>query len=204
MGKAIGIEFIKLYFSYFLLLTVYTKFMKQEWFLMMLISSSLVCGAQNENYQKEQATGYHGYLIKDLKAVKGLSFCVIGDWGRYGDYFQKMVADKLSSAVAGVGASFIISTGDNIYPNGVISEYDPAWKYAFEDVYNTYPDHVNWYVVLGNHDYRTNPDAEVAYSKISGRWHMPARYFSTNETIKGDTSKTVEFFFIDTSPFEKD
>ena len=162
------------------------------------------CLAQNENYQKEQATGYKGIIIKNLKAVKGLNFCVIGDWGRYGDYYQKAVANQLSSAVTGVGASFIISTGDNIYPNGVISEYDPAWKYAYEDVYNSYPTHINWYVVLGNHDYRTNPDAEIAYSKISARWHMPARYFSIKEKIKGDTAKTVEFFFIDTTPFQKD
>jgi len=179
------------------------SFLKQL-FLITTLFSSLMCQAQNENYQKEQATGYRGTIIRDLKAVKGLSFCVIGDWGKYGDYYQKAVADKLSGAVTGVGASFIISTGDNIYPNGVVSEYDPAWKYAYEDVYDTYPTHVNWYVVLGNHDYRTNPDAEVAYSKISGRWHMPARYFSTKETIKGDTSKTVEFFFIDTTPFQKD
>ncbi len=75
------------------------------------------CFAQNTNYKKEQSTGYKGIVIKDLKAVKGLSFCVIGDWGRYGDYYQKGVAEQLSSAITGVGASFIISTGDNIYPS---------------------------------------------------------------------------------------
>lgn len=160
--------------------------------------------AQNANYQKEQATGYKGIVIKGLKAVKGLSFCVIGDWGRYGDYYQRAVADKLSSAITGVGASFIISTGDNIYPSGVISEYDPAWKYAYEDIYNTYPTHVAWYVVLGNHDYKTNPDAEVAYSKISARWHMPSRYFSIKKIIGKDSASSAEFFFIDTTPFQKD
>ncbi|MDQ6763078.1 MAG: metallophosphoesterase [Bacteroidota bacterium] len=178
--------------------------MKQLIFLVTLVSSGLLSFSQNNNYLKEEATGYHGPVIKNLKAVKGLSFCVIGDWGRYGDYYQAAVAEKLGSAVIGVDASFIISTGDNIYPNGVISEYDPAWKYAYEDVYKTYPTHINWYVVLGNHDYKTNPDAEVAYSKISARWHMPARYFSIKKNIKGDSSKTVEFFFIDTTPFQKD
>ncbi len=168
------------------------------------IFCTILCEAQNKNYSKEQETGYRGTIIQGLKSVKGLNFCVIGDWGRYGDYFQKAVADKLSSAVTGVRASFIVSTGDNIYPNGVISAYDPAWKYAFEDVYHDYPTHINWYVVLGNHDYRTNPDAEVAYSKISGRWHMPSRYYSIKVPLKGDTSKSAEFFFIDTTPFQKD
>jgi len=172
--------------------------------ILIVIHSLLTVSGQNANYLKEQATGYRGKVIKDLKAVTGLSFCVIGDWGRYGDYYQKAVADQLSSAVVGVDASFIISTGDNIYPNGVASEYDPAWKYVYEDVYSSYPTHIAWYVVLGNHDYKTNPDAEVAYSKISSRWHMPARYFSIKKNIGKDSANTAEFFFIDTTPFQKD
>ena len=135
--------------------------MKKLYWGITAICLSVCCFGQNVNYQKEQATGYRGSVIKDLKALKGLSFCVIGDWGRYGDYYQKMVADQLSSAIVGVDASFIISTGDNIYPNGVISENDPAWKYAYEDIYHTYSTHIDWYAVLGNHDYRTNPDAET-------------------------------------------
>jgi len=178
--------------------------MKQWCSLVIAISFAALCTAQNANYEKEQATGYRGIVIKDLKAVKGLNFCVMGDWGRYGDYYQKAVAAQLSGAVVGVDASFIISTGDNIYPAGVQSPYDPAWKYAYEDVYSSYPLHVDWYVVLGNHDYRTNPDAEVAYSKISARWHMPARYFSIKKMIGKDTSNSAEFFFLDTTPFEKD
>ena len=177
--------------------------MKQVFFVLIIISKALFSFTQNASYQKEIGTGYHGTIIRNLKTVKGLSFCVIGDWGRYGDYYQKAVADQLSSAVIGVDASFIVSTGDNIYPNGVISEYDPAWKYAFEDVYSSYPTHINWYVVLGNHDYKTNPDAEVAYSKISARWHMPSRYFSLKKFIGKDTSNAAEFFFIDTTPFQK-
>jgi hypothetical protein len=178
--------------------------MKPSILLGLIIYSSILCFGQNANYQKEQATGYRGIVIKDLKAVKGLNFCVIGDWGRYGDYYQKAVAEQLSSAVVGVGASFIISTGDNIYPSGVISEYDPAWKYAYEDIYVTYPTHIAWYAVLGNHDYKTNPDAEVAYSKISARWHMPARYFSIKKNIGKDSTNTAEFFFLDTTPFQKE
>jgi hypothetical protein len=165
---------------------------------------SVKISAQNENYKKEISTGYKGIIIKNLQEVNGLSFCVIGDWGRYGDYFQKAVASQLSSAVTGTGATFIISTGDNIYPVGVASENDPAWKYAYEDVYTSYALHIPWYVVLGNHDYKTNPDAEVAYSKISARWHMPARYFSILKNMGKDSGNTAEFFFIDTSPFQKE
>lgn len=88
------------------------------------------------------------------------------------------MADKLADAIVGVSASFIISTGDNIYPNGVSSEYDPQWRSAFEDVYTRHATFIKWYVTLGNHDYKTNPDAEIAYTKISRRWYLPLRYFS--------------------------
>ncbi|MDE3144180.1 MAG: metallophosphoesterase, partial [Bacteroidota bacterium] len=54
--------------------------------------------------------------------------------------------------------------------------------------------------VLGNHDYKTNPDAEIAYSKISRRWKMPARYYAKKFFINGDTSKVVLIAFIDTNP----
>ncbi len=67
--------------------------MKQVFFLLIIISKVLFSFAQNASYQKEIATGYHGAIIKNLKSVKGLSFCVIGDWGRYGDYYQQAVAE---------------------------------------------------------------------------------------------------------------
>lgn len=158
----------------------------------------------NIHYQKEIASGYHGSIIKNLPVLpEALSFCVIGDWGRYGEYVQKTVAEQLSAAVVGVDASFIISTGDNFYPSGVASEFDPAWKYSFEDVYHSYPTHITWYPVLGNHDYKTNADAEIAYSKLSARWYMPARYFSVKKWIdEEDSTSTIEFFFIDTNPFQ--
>ena len=136
------------------------------------------------------------------KIPKSLAFCVIGDWGRHGEAPQLAVAKQLGIAATGVKASFIISTGDNFYPDGVVSEFDPSLQSSFENVYTAHSTHVPWYVVLGNHDYKINPDAEVAYSKISARWKMPARYFSVVKTLSGDTAKKAAFFFIDSSPFQ--
>ena len=177
---------------------------KFQIFLIITILFSVDAIAQN-NYAKEIAAGYRDSVIKGLQILdSSLNFCVIGDWGRHGQYYQKSVADKLADAIAGNGASFIISTGDNFYPSGVASEFDPSLQTSFENVYIRHETHINWYVVLGNHDYKSNPDAEVAYSKISQRWHMPSRYFSIKKRIGKNTSATAEFFFIDTSPFEKD
>jgi tartrate-resistant acid phosphatase type 5 len=99
-----------------------------------------------------------------------------------------------------INRDFIISTGDNFYPIGVASESDPQWKSSFEDIYTDFSLHWNWYPVLGNHDYAGNPDAQVAYSKISRRWNMPARYYSKTFNINGDPNQQVLIAFIDTNP----
>jgi hypothetical protein len=179
--------------------------MKKLIIFSLLLFTTLVLQAQNDNYKKAIETGYKDGVIKDLKAIKkALSFCVIGDWGRYGAFYQKAVAEQMSNAIVGVDATMIVSTGDNFYPKGVKSEYDPIWQQSFENVYTSLPLHEDWFVSLGNHDYKTNPDAEVAYSKLSARWHMPARYFNFVKKINGDSTKTVEFFFIDSSPFQSE
>ncbi len=159
--------------------------MKKKIPILLLIFSAALSGiAQNKNYEKEISSGYKGGIIKNIQTLDhSLNFAVIGDWDRHGEYYQKEVADKLADGIVGIGASFILSTGDNIYPNGVASEYDPNWQSDFENIYTRHATYINWYVTLGNHDYKTNPDAEVAYTKISERWHMPARYFSIKKKL---------------------
>ncbi len=137
-------------------------------------------------------------LIKDTKA---LNFIAMGDWGRVGADHQKQVAAQMGKTASEVKAQFVIATGDNFYPSGVTSEFDPLFKYSFEDIYTAFSLQWDWYPVLGNHDYKSNPDAQVAYSKISRRWKMPARYYSKKIPINGDTTKQVLIAFMDTNPF---
>jgi hypothetical protein len=131
-----------------------------------------------------------------------LNFIVVGDWGRYGEPSQRAVAAQMAHAADALDAKFFISTGDNFYPNGVASVDDPQWQQSFEQVYTDFVLHNDWYVVLGNHDYRGNPQAEIDYSKRSQRWHMPSHYYAMTQKV--DKTTTAEFFFIDTSPFIKD
>lgn len=134
------------------------------------------------------------------KYPKTLNFIVMGDWGRVGEDHQIPVAKQMGITAAEINRDFIISTGDNFYPRGVMSEFDPLWKASFEDIYKAFSLQWDWYSVLGNHDYGGNPDAQVAYSKISRRWRMPARYFSKIFAIDGDTTNQVLIAFIDTNP----
>lgn len=134
------------------------------------------------------------------KYPNALNFIVMGDWGRFGEDHQIPVAKQMGITATAINRDFIISTGDNFYPVGVASEYDPQWKSSFEDIYTDFSLHWNWYPVLGNHDYAGNPDAQVAYTKISRRWNMPARYYSKTFDINGDKNQQVLIAFIDTNP----
>ncbi|MDN4165785.1 tartrate-resistant acid phosphatase type 5 family protein [Cytophagales bacterium LB-30] len=127
-------------------------------------------------------------------------FYIIGDWGRQGEDGQQEVADMMAKAAKVIEPEFIISTGDNFYPNGVASINDPLWKTSFEEVYHHFSLQLPWYVVLGNHDYRGNAQAEIDYMQVSRRWNMPARYYNFDKTA--DDSTQMAFVFIDTSPFE--
>lgn len=127
-----------------------------------------------------------------------LSFLVIGDWG-WASAPQYRVAGAMAKAATALGVSFVVSTGDNFYPAGVKSADDPQWRRTFENVYSMPSLKVDWYPVLGNHDYYQNPQAEIEYSARSDRWRMPARYYTVTKTVAPGV--TVEFFFLDTSPF---
>lgn len=134
------------------------------------------------------------------KTDKALNFLAMGDWGRNGADHQKSVAKQMGITAAAVKTQFIVATGDNFYPSGVISPQDPLFRYSFEDIYTDFSLQWDWYPVLGNHDYKSNPDAEIAYSGISRRWKMPARYYAKKFYINGDTSQQVLIAFIDTNP----
>jgi tartrate-resistant acid phosphatase type 5 len=131
------------------------------------------------------------------KKEKGLQFSVLGDWGWNGKRNQTEVAKIM--AKHGVG-SFIISAGDNFQVVGVRSVQDPLWMLNFEMPFSDPSLECEWYVALGNHDYKGEVQAEIDYSKISRRWNMPSRYFAVHKRINDTTS--AEFYIIDTSPFQ--
>jgi tartrate-resistant acid phosphatase type 5 len=137
--------------------------------------------------------------VNDLPAEDyPLQFLAIGDWGRNGADHQLQVARQMGKWASEHPNQFIISTGDNFYPSGVVSEHDPLFHYSFEDVYKDFSLQWDWYPILGNHDYKSDPDAQVRYSKISRRWKMPARYYSKEFSL-GKEGKVL-ILFIDTNP----
>lgn len=127
-----------------------------------------------------------------------LNFVIFGDWGREGELDQIQVATQMAKTADTIGAKFVISVGDNFYEDGVASTGDPQWRKSFEDVYHAPSLQVPWQVILGNHDYRGNCEAQLAYGTLSPRWNMPARYFKLSKPL--DATTTADFFFLDTTP----
>lgn len=126
-----------------------------------------------------------------------LQFVVIGDWGRNGKYLQRETGVQMGRTAEAIGARFVISTGDNFYPDGVAGVDDPQWKTSFEDIYTAASLQCPWYVVLGNHDYHKKAQAQVDYSAVSRRWRMPARYFAFSEAVADGVR--ADFFLIDSN-----
>ncbi len=149
---------------------------------------------------------YKDALYQQQKIAKldtlpdSLNFMVIGDWGHNGHFYQKEVAHQLEIAMYQTDADFIISTGDNFYPNGVASVNDPLWQSAYEDIYHGPHTFEDWYVVLGNHDYLGNAQAQIDYTKKSQRWQLPARYYS--KTFVLENNEQVLMVFLDTNPIQ--
>ncbi len=129
-----------------------------------------------------------------------LNFIAFGDWGRFGDDHQKEVSAQMAKTAKANNVEFFIVTGDNFYPKGVSSIHDPHWKYSLEDIYTNFALQREWYVVLGNHDYMGDPDAQVTYSDISRRWVMPSRYYSKEFKLRDGSGKSIKFAMIDTNP----
>lgn len=150
-----------------------------------------------ENKPEEQEA------LPALKVTEdALHFFVLGDWGRNGQFNQQDVADIMEKSAHVMEPEMILSTGDNFYDNGVGSVQDYNWISSFEKIYWGQYLHCPWYVVLGNHDYRGNVQAQIDYTNISRRWNMPDRYYT--KEYKSDDGATVSFVFIDTSPLEDD
>lgn len=139
------------------------------------------------------------HTSRSFKQDKVIRTIIVGDWGT-GAPIQKKVSAGMLACAEREAPQFIVSTGDNFYNDGVASADDPQWKSKFETIYTGSALEIPWYAVLGNHDYRLNPEAQIEYGKKNPRWNMPARFYTF--TRKEGTT-TADFFMIDTDPMQR-
>ncbi|XP_075483365.1 purple acid phosphatase 4-like [Primulina tabacum] len=130
------------------------------------------------------------------KSDGSLSIMVVGDWGRRGLYNQSAVAHQMGIIGEKMDLDFVISTGDNFYPDGLTDVNDPAFDQSFTNIYTAPSLQKQWYSVLGNHDYRGDALAQLnpLLNQKDSKWFC-LKSFILNAEI-------AEFFFIDTTPFQ--
>ncbi len=123
-------------------------------------------------------------------------FVAFGDQGE-GNEAQQMVANAAEIVCADRGCDFALLLGDNFYDVGVTSEADPQFADKFETIYEGLD--MQFYVVLGNHDYGqlgnewVRGDYQVGYTQLSDKWYLP-HYWYTFSSESGAT----QFFAFDT------
>ena len=138
----------------------------------------------------------------ECRGDTAVRFAVIGDWGMWGQADQVKVAKAMDNVGSECPYDFIVSTGDNFYDAGVDSVGDVLWNMSYEYVYTGPQLQCPWYVVLGNHDYRGAPSAEIAYTPLSPRWRLPSKYYK--ELFSFGNGETLDMFFMDSNPYQKD
>lgn len=126
------------------------------------------------------------------------NFIVANDLGRNGYYDQKIIAEQMGETTGEIGIEFVAAAGDIHHFEGVASVNDPLWNTNYEYIYSHPELMLDWYPVLGNHEYRGNTQAVLDYSGVSRRWCMPARYYDKSFEV-GDSS-SLKVVFIDTAP----
>jgi acid phosphatase len=162
-------------------------------FLIVVALAFTTCFSQNnsKSVKNQPTTLEFSNITFDEQDV---NFLIIGDWGA-GGVIQKNVSTSMEKTIPKDYIQFVVSTGDNFYPSGVSSTSDNQWKTKFHNVYKGKLQEMNWYSVLGNHDYGLNPQAQIEYSKVFTNWVMPNNYYSFSKNID---NTTVDFFCIDT------
>ncbi|NQW28955.1 MAG: metallophosphoesterase [Ignavibacteria bacterium] len=129
-------------------------------------------------------------------ALWDVKLAVLGDWGT-GGALQKRVGQAMygqHSLIGGFNA--VVSTGDNIYPNGVSSATDVQWQRKYLNMYPEQLLQLKWIAVLGNHDYRKSADAQIEFGELHKKWIMPSKFYSY---VIGSNARTaVTIVAIDT------
>ena len=124
---------------------------------------------------------------------------IANDLGRNGYFEQKTVAELMGWMADVADPEFVAAIGDVHHFEGVASVDDPLWMTNYELIYS-HPDlMLDWYPVLGNHEYRGNTQAVLDYGKVSRRWVMPGRYYAVEKEVE-DGNEKILYVFIDTTP----
>ena len=130
------------------------------------------------------------------RAAEQVSFAIIGDYGEAGE-----AAAAVAALVKGWGPAFIVTTGDNNYPDGMretidenVGQYDHAVIGGYAGAYGAGAAESRFFPALGNHDWRTHDLAPyLDYFSLPG-----------NERYYAVSWGPVDLFVVDSERAEPD
>jgi Calcineurin-like phosphoesterase len=119
-----------------------------------------------------------------------LRFAVVGDWGT-GDRNAVGTAAQMYGAHQRSPFDFVISAGDNIYPNGAGRYFTKNFEQPFATLLK---DRISFYTVLGNHDVSAGRQDQCQYPLFN----MGGQNYYKVEKGNG----LAEFFMLDSTDFD--
>eukprot|EP01038_Epipyxis_sp_PR26KG_P008714 gene8714-11775_t len=146
----------------------------------------------------------------DVITKKSVTFFAIGDFGCPTPEVRQTAWAMADYATNIESPEFILALGDNFYPCGVQSVNDPLFKSYWMDVFLKYDKlRVPWRVVLGNHDYEGNAQAQIDFtyhkSNPNRIWYCPSNNYEFIEIISGCSEDiSIEFFAFDANGCQND
>lgn len=162
----------------------------------LLLSCCIVALGSCQRTQPEQKAVSYEQL--DSLLDDHFNFIVANDLGRNGYYDQKTIAERMGELAENTDIEFVAAAGDVHHFEGVASVNDPLWSTNYELIYSHPELMIDWFPILGNHEYRGNTQAVLDYTKVSRRWSMPARYYA--KSFEVENGATLKLIFIDTTP----
>lgn len=153
--------------------------------------ASPAASEERRGEQTGEVLGDDADISSEAQPVRepAIRFVSFGDFGTGGGV-QYRVAQAIKQKCERSGCDFAVTLGDNIYNDGVRSVQDPQFQSKFEKPFA--PLNFRFHMSLGNHDYRGNVDAQVAYTQKSKKWYLPARFYQFS-------GGPVDFFALDTN-----
>ncbi len=135
------------------------------------------------------------YQTTDHSNKTSLTFLVFGDFG-HGNAEQTALGAVMHRVCQARGCDMAVTTGDNIYPAGVLLSSDSKFERLFEIPYQAFG-RFDFWMILGNHDHRGNGNAQVSYTNQSTRWRMPSADYAVPK-LPG----WMHIYALDTYPIE--
>lgn len=155
---------------------------RREWLRMATMAGGAAALAAHSGIAFAGTTG---------RSASPVRFALLGDWGN-GDRNTVDIARQMALVHDRSPLDMVVTTGDNIYPDGSATGFRSKFEQPFEPLLTR---KVPFYACLGNHDVRSGREAQTTYPLF----HMNGRGYYSHTAGGG----TIEVFILDSNDLSR-